>query len=285
MSNRFRPLLIALALSAPAAARADINVDFEDLKLPPNSFYNGSDLAGGFTSRGAFFNNSYDTQFGVWSGWSYSNVHDTSATPPDYSHEYAAITGSGVGGSGNYGIAYAFNQNDAFINLPAGSSPTSVDVTNTTYAYNSMLYGDQFAKKFVKGDFFTLKIIGYTGPNATGAVVGEVDFDLARYTSDSDHPLNTWAAVDLSKLAGAASLGLGFASSDVGAFGINTPTFVAIDDLHLRTVPEPASAVLLALGALGLGACRGRRLSSRHAPAGLAAALFSRRTLDRRSRR
>ncbi|HWE38418.1 MAG TPA: DUF4465 domain-containing protein [Isosphaeraceae bacterium] len=258
MSIRFRPLLLALALLVPAAARADINVDFEDLSLPPNSFNNGSDLAGGFTSRGASFNNAYDPTFGDWSGWSYSNVHDTSATPPDFSHEYAAITGSGVGGSGNYGIAYAFNQNDAFINLPAGASPTSVDVTNTTYAYDSMLLGDQFSKKFTTGDFFTLKIFGYSGLNATGNVVGEVDFDLARYTSPTDHPLNTWAAVDLSKLAGAASLGFGFVSSDVGPFGINTPTFVAIDDLHLRTVPEPASALLLALGALGLAARRGR---------------------------
>ncbi len=30
-------------------------IDFEDLTLSPNSFYNGSDGAGGFTSRGAFF--------------------------------------------------------------------------------------------------------------------------------------------------------------------------------------------------------------------------------------
>ena len=38
--------------------------------------------------------------------------------------------------------------------------------------------------------------------------------------------------------------------SDIGAFGINTPQYFAIDDL--RTIPEPASALLLGLGLAGL---------------------------------
>src|SRR5262244_2705157 len=79
-------------------------VDLEDLPLPPNSFYNGSDSAGGFESRGAHFNNGYDTMFGSWSGFSYSNVNDQ--TTSGFFNQYAAITGTGVGGSGNYAVAY-----------------------------------------------------------------------------------------------------------------------------------------------------------------------------------
>src|SRR5437588_2507337 len=132
MRTRF-PLIVVVVgllagLSTPQAFADLVTVDFEDKSLPPDSFYNGSDGAGGFTSRGAFFNNSYNATFAVWSGWSYSNINDTS--PPampnlDYLKQYDAITGTGVGGSGIYGVAFNFSPGDAYINLPAGSSPLS----------------------------------------------------------------------------------------------------------------------------------------------------------------
>ena len=58
-SCRFRVLVIAWGclVGGVPRATADVTVDFEDLPLEPESFYNGSDGAGGFVSRGAFFNN------------------------------------------------------------------------------------------------------------------------------------------------------------------------------------------------------------------------------------
>ena len=118
-----------------------------------------------------------------------------------------------------------------------------------------MTHGDSFAKKFTTGDFFELKIFGFSKPNGGGSEVGEVDFFLAKYTSPDSLPVNVWTLVDLSHLAGSQSLTFGYASSDVGDFGVNTPAYFAMDDLTVRTasVPEPSSAMLAltALGTLG----------------------------------
>src|SRR6185437_13972491 len=138
---RYTP--IAILLFAATAARGDVTVDFGDKPLPANSFDNGADGAGGFTTPdgGVFFNNSYNPKYGNWSGWSLSNVNDT--TTAGYGNQYAAITGTAVAGSGTYAVAYDGGPNVAYLNLPTGSAPISMAVTNTTYAYLSMLNGDQ----------------------------------------------------------------------------------------------------------------------------------------------
>jgi hypothetical protein len=53
--------------------------DFEDLVLEPDSFWNGDDSSGGFTSGSAYFENYYDTVYGMWGGFAYSNMTDTLA--------------------------------------------------------------------------------------------------------------------------------------------------------------------------------------------------------------
>jgi hypothetical protein len=262
-------LVLGLGLVVPAARGGNIVVDFSDLGYPngsfdPNagfpagpapgsgSYDNGWDLNGGFTSNGAFFSNSYDTTFHSWSGWAYSDVNDPTKTGPspftdDFNHQFAAITGTAPGGSGNYGIS---SGSGAAINLPSGTSPVSFEVTNTTYSYLSMALGDGFGKKFTTDDFFELKIFGFSGLNGAGRKVGEVDFDLANYTSSSSLPVDVWTLVDLTPLANSQSLTFDYASSDVGPFGINTPESFAMDELTLRTtsVPEPSSAMLALIG-------------------------------------
>ncbi|MGA2703598.1 MAG: DUF4465 domain-containing protein [Isosphaeraceae bacterium] len=261
-------LSLALNLVPPLARAGDIVVNFNDLSYPnppydpaqgpppgTGSYDNGWNLNGGFTSNGVFFSNSYDTTYNSWSGWAYSDVNDPTTTIPyphttDYLHQYAAITGTAPGGSGNYGIEYGTG---GVINLPSGASPVSFEVTNTTYSYLAMTLGDSFSTKFTTGSYFELKIFGFKGLNGTGSEVGEVDFYLANYTSASSLPVDVWTRVDLSKLAGAQSLTFDYASSDVGQFGINTPEYFAMDNLRLSTtsVPEPSS-VILALAGLGI---------------------------------
>lgn len=241
-------LTLGTTVSAQAAT-----IDFEDLPLVPNSFYNGSDSAGGFTSRGAFFNNNYNPTFGSWSGWSYSNTTDT--TTPGFTNQYSAYTGSGFNGSSNYGVAFTFSPGDAYVDLPTGENPVSMQVTNTTYAALSILSGDQFAKKFggVSGndpDFFQLVI---TGLDTSNSAVGTVDYYLADYRfedNSKDYVVNTWQSVDLSSLEGATRLSFTVTSSDIGPFGLNTPAYFATDNLTTTPVPEPSSM----LGALTLGA-------------------------------
>ena len=98
---------------------ASVVIDFEELSLPAESFYNGSDGAGVFTSGGAFFNNTY-TDFGggfyAWTGWSYSNMTDV--TTPGFDNQYSAITGGGAEGSSNYAVAFVSAPGDATIECP-----------------------------------------------------------------------------------------------------------------------------------------------------------------------
>ena len=81
----------------------------------------------------------------------------------------------------------------------------SAQVTNTTYAWDSMLNGDGFAKQFggASGDdpdFLQLVITGY---DALGVATGSVDFLLADYRfadNAQDYILTDWTPVDLSSL-------------------------------------------------------------------------------------
>ncbi|MEM9412336.1 MAG: DUF4465 domain-containing protein, partial [Planctomycetota bacterium] len=47
----------------------------------------------------------------------------------------------------------------------------------------------------------------------------------------------SWEFVELSGMAGAASIAIEFEGSDVGKFGLNTPVYVAIDELFLSRPP------------------------------------------------
>ena len=237
----FRSALVAcllgtgLFLSASRSALAD-TIDFEDLILAPESYYNGADGAGAFVSRGASFNNTYNSDFGTWSGWSYSN--QTDVTTPGFMNQYSAYNLPNGGGddSPNYGVAYNFQLGDATIVLPGGTTPASVRITNTTYAALSMRDGDMFAKKFggpdgTDPDFFLLSIYGL---DDNGDVTGQVDFFLADYTfrdPNLDYIVSSWTTVDLTPLGSATSLAFQLTSSDIGPFGMNTPAYFAMDNL------------------------------------------------------
>ncbi len=231
--------LLLVAVFEPAVA-ATVTVDFEDeeLELPPDSYYNGSDQAGGFTSRGVFFPNDYDTLFGIWAGWSYSNMTDT--TTPGFGNQYSAYTGEGAAGSATYAVGFQseFTAVYPLIPIPEHFAPQSLSITNTTYAALSMLLGDAFAKQFGgetgdDPDWFLLSIIGL---DAALEPIGTVEFYLAdyRFTDPADdYVLDEWTVVDVSLLAEARTLKFALSSSDVGPFGMNTPAYFALDNLLL----------------------------------------------------
>jgi hypothetical protein len=269
--------VFALVCLFPCTASAAI-ADFEDLPLAPNSFHNGNPGGlqpgqsndGSYVSGGARFNNLFavDREYGYsyWGGWAYSNKTDV--TTPGLANEFSAITGIGSGGSAKYGIAYR-GAPMPVIELPAGTFPQSIDVTNTTWSALSMLMGDSFAKKFGDNpattqvvetnfpDFFKLTI---DGTSAGGQSVGApIDVYLAdyRFANDAeDFVLRTWKTIDLSSLAGAAKLTFAWESTDVGPFGMNTPAYFAADNLVLNAIPEPSVLSLVHAAATAMMAIR-----------------------------
>ncbi|MHB1036431.1 MAG: DUF4465 domain-containing protein [Pirellulales bacterium] len=229
---------LALGLGSASFAWAS-KVDFEDVGagLAAEGFWNGSDGSGQFASGGAIFKNNYNADWASWDGFAYSNQTDT--TDPSWMNQYSAITGGGANGSATYAVGYhsSFAAAPELV-LPAGRSARTMMLTNTTRAYLSMATGDGFAKKFggaegTDPDWFLLTI---SGTDAQDKPAGTVDFYLADFrfeNSADDYLLNTWRTADLSSLAGATKLRFSLASSDVGKFGINTPTYFALDDLTL----------------------------------------------------
>jgi len=169
------PAVVVLAAGWWISVAAAEGVDFEDLSLPPQSYWIGYDSQPypinnvgeehPFASRGvSFYNYHIDGwtpdwggyEYTYWEGWGYSNKTDK--TTPGYGNQFSAIAGGGVAGSPNYGLAYLPEtpdpSADAFRRIGIELAETGIPgrygvyFTNTTYDYYSMFRGDQFARKF-----------------------------------------------------------------------------------------------------------------------------------------
>lgn len=268
MNNRLIAAAFAAALASGAAGAATIT--FEDASMPNEQAYAGpgggrywagavppplGSIAASFTSGGAAFANQrtdWGGGFASWSGFAYADTVDT--TTAAFSNEFSAYAGGGAGGSANYGVGYVSNYDAApRIDFAAPLELAGASFTNTTYAALSMLNGDGFAKRFggTSGDDADWLKLSVTGLDAQDAVTGTVDVYLADYRfadNGLDYVLDDWRYVSLGSLGTVSALTFSMSSSDVGAFGINTPTYFAIDDIVAAAatpVPLPAVPLLL----------------------------------------
>ena len=100
-------------------------VTFESLTLPQaESYYNGSDGAGGFDAMGIYFSNNYTQAGDYWNGFVYSNITDI--TTSGYSNQYSAFAGSGANASEKYAICYPAGK----ITFPQLGMPQTLKITN-----------------------------------------------------------------------------------------------------------------------------------------------------------
>jgi len=209
---------------------------FEDVNLPPDSFWNGNDGGGALVSGSVSFLNNYYPEYASWDGFAASTVHDP--TVKGWDGQYNAITGSGLLSSDAYGVYYRGYGDPPRIALGEPSEVQGVYVTNISYAYYALREGDMFTQRFGGDDghdpdWFMLTV---TGLDANETAVGSVDFFLAdfRFEDDSrDYVVDQWTFLDLSGLGQVTSLALEMSSSDNGPYGMNTPAYCALDNLVL----------------------------------------------------
>jgi hypothetical protein len=271
----FAALLIgAIAMSSVALA---VTVDFEDVALPASGYYNGSDGAGGFTSSGVLFQNSYAEYppYVYWENWACSRMTDV--TDYSWQNQFSAAAGGGQNVSAQYTVSYpGFSTGVSNITFPNPTAVQGAYFTNTTYAYGSMLNGLNGSKKFGgesgnEEDWFLLTI---TGKDSAGVELGSRTLYLADFrdpanrpdnTRTDDYILNEWAWVDLSSLGNdVKTLEFGLTSTDNDAvFGMNTPGYFAMDNLTISAVPEPNASMLLVMAALGFLVWRVRATTCR----------------------
>jgi len=213
--------------------------DFENLSLDTNSFFDGSDLSGdpdnpdysaNFSSANCSFNNIWNTKYDDWkSGWSYSNMTDSLNSV--ILNPYSTKAGSGYGGSENYVIG----KSGSYLTYNSPVEFTAF-ISNNTYTANSMRDGDQFAKRFTNADkdYLKLHFHGYLN----GTLIDSSMAYLADFThadSTLDYIVNVTPGFDWQLIGiptnNVDSVVFKLESSDVGAFGMNTPDFYCMDNV------------------------------------------------------
>lgn len=209
----------------------------EDMALGADDFYNGSDETGNFVSGGFTFLNDYNTEWGSWSGFAASTVTDNETG--GWANQYSAIPGSGAIGTSAYAVSYGSSEIHFEKTVISG-----LYITNSAYAYFSMLNGDDYAKKFggeigTEPDWFKLDIHGIS---EEGDTIGTIEYYLADFraeNSSEDYITDDWIWVDLSSLGEITKLRFGLSSSDNSSWGMNTPGYFCIDQVnHQDMAPQ-----------------------------------------------
>ncbi|HEY5509883.1 MAG TPA: DUF4465 domain-containing protein [Prolixibacteraceae bacterium] len=230
-------LMCILLFVTSCSKKEHVNVqtiDFESLTIPPAGYWNGSDATGSFSAGDLIFQNSFDSKWQIWSGFIYSQKNDV--TTQGSENQYSVFDQKN--GSNKFALFHPVYQGEAFAVFPSGTenSIQSIDLCNTTFAALTMKYGDPFSKKFggTSGndpDWFRLSVNGY---NRSNVKVGSVDIYLADFRfadSSKDYILDKWTTFDLTSLGKVNKISFSFSSSDMGAYGINTPDYVCLDNI------------------------------------------------------
>lgn len=232
-----RSLLIALVIYFSSVqssiSQPTLTYDFNNLLVGPDTYLNGSGgdtawLVNDFLSLSV----RYDSVFDYWaSGFAISNKTDTANG--SFSNLYSAYTLSPDADNGYIvaNLAEGPIKIRHYVSVPISGSIqwNSVMITNTTYAYKSMKFGDLFAKKFGgpsgnDPDYFFVRF--FDDNTFVDAYLADFRFS----NNQEDYILDDWLNIDLRTLH-PFKISIELFSSDTGAFGINTPLFFALDNL------------------------------------------------------
>jgi len=166
------------------------------------------------------YESSYSTS-DYWSGIAISSRTETTfnaitLTPDQYNN----ITGKAHSGK-NFAVITTYGEK---IDLGEGVVVKSLYYTNSAYAVNSILNGDNYVgPKFDASDWFKCTL---TATKVDGTTA-DVDIDLAKdgtYVSD-------WQFLNLEPLGKITSLGFTFTGSRSNDYGVLTPAYICIDDV------------------------------------------------------
>jgi hypothetical protein len=261
-------ILLGSVFSFSQFMNAQTTVGFEDANLTTDTYWNGSDGSGAYVENGATFFNDYDITYSSWTGFSVSNVRDDSTA--GYGNQYGSISGTGHNSS-TFGVGYSIPGNRSVIGFGGEVEFNGVYVNNSTYAAVSMRDGDTFAKQFgsMNGadgnpdgtngeDWFLLSVFSLDENDNRIDSTGFYLADFRFPNSQDDYIIDEFTYVDLSGLADGWKLEFQLNSSDVGQWGMNTPSYFLIDEFtftsqlsisefsntELVVYPNPAQNIL-----------------------------------------
>ena len=222
-------LPVELPVTGPAVATFE---DITDITEPVDGHMSvgteDDDEREFFTSGDYAFASGCFHDWGYWYWFGYANRTETKYETLD--DQWNNVVGGGHDGSATYGVGFSaeFNGPSEVTLLTEPAVVPGFYITNSSYAYTSMMYGDDFAKKFGKGDWFKLTITGY---DAEDEVTGTKEYYLADLRdAKKAYIINDWRYVDLSCLGTVAKIAFSLSSSDTGAYGMNTPGYFCFDN-------------------------------------------------------
>lgn len=234
-------------LILPLALKAQWKADFDSLPLPgPDTFYHNLSQLGedvGFWDGPAYFPTVYDSAWGtsfLSRGFVYTNLRDS--VTGTFLNQYSSREGGGAQGSSQYGVC--FGDRNALLLHPdhQGGRVAGFYLSNTTYSWHIMKYGDPgFGVEPFGGldglrpDWFKLTVRGFQGGQLGADSVEVYLADYRSSDSSQDWILRGWQWVDLLSLGPVDSLEFRLSTSDWGPFGPNTPLYFCLDDFTLES--------------------------------------------------
>ena len=208
------PFLCHSVFAAPAV------VSFDGLGLLPGQHANNVSFA---TNAATFRNVDYGYS---WAGFAFSAVSNVVAN--SYTNQYAAAQGF----PRTYAVGYHDYYNgiapEIAFDLPI--APKSVRLNNTTYAALTIRDGDGFgfSQPFGSNDYFVLTLTAY---DLDGEAVAATNHYLADFRNGKTFVQTNWSQLDLSWMPPSVVSIVGtLTTTDVGAWGPNTPTYFALAD-------------------------------------------------------
>jgi len=270
--KKFYALLVAALMTSTVGAQEYVTLDLTASQVPASfTFSNGSEcwdstysenfpellcppfslshLCGGASYGGVY-----------WDGFTVCRSADNAKYPDSQmlAHQWDVMPGGGIGdvaddgsvtvnGNTPYVLAYWSAWYGAACNkvkFTDGKSykPVGMYVTNTCYAYYTVQGGTSSANAFTKeGDSF--KLVAY-GVKNNSEQVTSCEIELAGYHNGEFSGLTEWTWWDLSALGECDEIYFEMTSTDVGTWGINTPTYFAMDRLTVEAVSTTAISEL-----------------------------------------
>ncbi|MBW3518962.1 DUF4465 domain-containing protein [Flavobacterium sp. NKUCC04_CG] len=247
------------------------NTNYVTLDLSTFDLSNGQATAGGTIwsktyeedaelHSGIFqFNHSAFPEYYTWMGFTVSNSNDNSNQINQeggwLQNQWGSMAQGGVKGKGTpFLVSFADHKPDASL-LQQGekiaverfSSTVKITDSKNQYAaksvslaispwpYYGVLHGDDYSRKFVKGDFFAVHVYGV---NKAGILSSEKP--VTHYFVDFRNEVGTisqdWNKVDLSSLGEVEYLLFFLETTDVGQWGANTALYFTMDQLTVDKI-------------------------------------------------
>lgn len=188
--------------------------------------------------------------------WWYSYQNQCSVYNKSVSED-ARRGGAGYAGSDNFAVVYGYvdEYNTAYMNYPEISfeAPGTVSdlwICNTAYTYGVIMNGNHWddgeddgwtgtaiplkdVYKDGRKGFLRVDAYGFNGDEPTNGGA-PVSIYLADYNaSDTGNVIDTWTEWDLSALEVVTKIKFNVVGNDSSTYGLNTPAYFCLDNIHI----------------------------------------------------